>query len=127
MSLEGDFAELDKAIRQLEQLAGAEQRIARRAVAKIERVARAQWAAGKGPSGRPWPRTKDGRVPLVALTERIKFRAAGGKIVASGPDELRPHFRERPVFPAPGEPLPAPWQAALEEAAAEELGERGRP
>jgi hypothetical protein len=121
----GDFGALDATIGEIEQLAGVDARIARRAAARLQAVARAQYAAGVGPDGRAWPRTKEGHVALVGLASQVTFRAEGGAIVAEAPDELRYHMRTRPVLPAPSAPIPPVWQAAIDQAAADELGERG--
>ncbi len=126
--LTGDFAELDAAIAQLEQLDDATERVAAAAAPALAAVAQAQWKAGRGPDGARWPPDKrGGGVPLAALTSRVAFTSAGSTIVATGPDELAfhqrgtAHFPPRPVFPDEGGDLPPTWRAPLEAATRAEI------
>lgn len=116
MTIEGDFDELAAAIAELEQLASVGERAAAIAAPAIERVARAQWASGTSPDGVRWPRTKDGRVALTALTARVTFTVEGDELVLRGPDELAYHARTRPAFPERSGALPGPWQLAADSA-----------
>ncbi len=120
--IDGDWAALDEAIARLAALGdGVGGRIASAASPKLEAVARAQWAAGVGPDGAAWPANRDGGVPIVALTQQITVEADGDTVVMSGPEELRPHFAKRPVWPAPGQDGPAEWERPFEDAAREEI------
>jgi hypothetical protein len=121
--------EVDELARDLDQLAAeGPARAATRAAPRLLQVAAEGWAAGRAPDGAAWPATKDGRVPLLALTSQASARADGAAVVLELPDELLPHqaggrLPQRQVVPAPGEALPPSWQAPLEDALEEQLEE----
>lgn len=123
----GSFFELDGLIAQFKRMGNATKQAAKKAAPKLAEVAQAQWQAGLAPDGTAWPPNKDGSVPLTKLTSKIRFRASGESIVATGPDELQYHqegsgnLPQRRVFPEDGAPLPSAWQAVIDEAIAEEM------
>ncbi|MEO5728285.1 MAG: hypothetical protein ABI134_36110 [Byssovorax sp.] len=123
--LDGD--ELDTAIAKLEALAHLGTHLAEIAAPALEEVARAQWAAGKGPSGTTWAKTKKGgRIALTALTEKITVEGKGNTIRVSGSTILDAHVRSRRAMPAQGNALPRAWRAAVEKAIQQKVDEIGR-
>ncbi|MFT3773008.1 MAG: hypothetical protein QM820_47095 [Minicystis sp.] len=125
--LTGSFFELDGLISKFKRMANVPKEAAKKAAPKLAAVAQAQWQAGLAPDGTSWPPNKDGSIPLTKLTSKIKFRASGESIVATGPDELQYHqegggnLPQRRVFPEEGAPLPPAWQKVLDDALTEEM------
>ncbi len=117
MSKLGDPTDLDAAMAKLEQLEELGRTLAVVAAPALEAVARAQWAAGRGPSNTTWARTKvGGRIALTALTEKITVTASGNIVRLSGSTILDVHIRRRRAMPEDGSPLPRPWREAVEKA-----------
>lgn len=124
MSKLGDATELDALIAKIEALEHLGEHLAEVAAPAIEAVARAQWAAGKGPSNTVWAKTKDGgRTALTALTEKIKIVAAGNVVKMTGSTILDVHVRKRRAMPVDGSGLPRPWREAAEKALARKVAE----
>lgn len=103
--------------------------IAAEAGPKIQAVARAEYAQGKGPAGQHAPRKKDGALALQRPLSTVTFAGVGSTIVGSAEDVLRYHqgpiftatYPERKTFPSDGDPLPSSWEDAIEEAATDVL------
>lgn len=120
-------ADLDAAIAKLEQLVYLGEHLAEVAAPALEEVARAQWAAGKGPSGTTWAKTKKGgRIALTALTEKITITATGNTIRISGSSILDAHVRSRRAMPADGNAMPRAWREAVQKAIQKRVNEIGR-
>lgn len=116
MSIKGDFAALNAAIRFLDKLPDTIRGDATKAAAQsIEGVARGQYAAGQGPDGQAWPRNKDGSISLQGPTKEITFSGSNGTIKITAPDVLQYHQEKRPTLPQ-GNTLPAPWATAATKA-----------
>ncbi|KYG11414.1 hypothetical protein BE21_57530 [Sorangium cellulosum] len=119
----GDYDELERLIGKFRGLSGRLRTVGvRRAAQAIQRVAREQYASGRGPDGEKWTPNKDGTTPpLERLTRQVKFRGDNGVITASGPDKLKYHQRgnwrlpARPPFPDKPGDLPEPWAEAADE------------
>jgi hypothetical protein len=89
------------------------------AAAAVQKVALAEYAAGQGPEGKPWPRRKiDGAVPLQRPAAELQFIGGGGAIRSTTADEpvLDHHRGRRPVYPrgSMAKQLPATWLRAAE-------------
>jgi hypothetical protein len=99
--------------------------IAAEAGPKIQAVARAEYAQGKGPDGQHAPRKKDGALALQRPLSTVTFAGVGSEIRGSAEDVLRYHqgpiytapYPQRKTFPGDGDPLPSSWEDAIEEAA----------
>lgn len=75
-------------------------------------------AAGVGPDGTPWPKTKDGRQPLVNAGRALKVTAIGSVVVARlDGHHARHHLGavkgkvKRPILPS--KKVPAPVAKAI--------------
>ena len=101
--------------------------IAAEAGPKIQDVARAEYAQGRGPTGQHAPRKKDGALALQRPLSTVTFAGVGSEIRGSAEDVLRYHqgpirtapYPERKTFPSEGDPLPSSWSDAIAEAAEE--------
>lgn len=126
----GDFAELAALEAHLRGLAEAPARALTNAAPEIQRVARAGYAANRGPGGVSWPRnTSNNRYPsLERPAAGVTFSASGTTLLGEAEDVLKYHggpernlkLPERAVFPADGE-IPPEWAAEVERALREEL------
>lgn len=103
------------------------------AAAAVQKVALAEYAAGKGPPGArgPWPaRKKDGAVALLRPAGEVQFFGKAGAIRSTTVDEptLDHHRGLRPVYPGAGKAkqMPSSWVAAAEEALRQYLDEQSR-
>lgn len=129
----GGMGELDKAIAQLEGLSTFGVDVADNAAQRITAIARADYAAGRGPNGEEWPRRKkDGAIALQRPAAAIEFVPIGESIQGVAEAVLEYHqegnerLPRRKVFPDPGEAMPASWEKAIEDAATEEMAKRTR-
>jgi hypothetical protein len=103
--------------------------IATEAGPEIQRVARAEYAQGIGPTGQHAPRKKDGALALQRPLSTVTFAGVGATIAGSAEDVLRYHqgpirtapYPERKTFPGDGDPLPSSWENAIEGAAKKTL------
>lgn len=127
----GDFGELDKAIAAMEGLSSFGVDVADNAAKRITTIARADYAAGRGPNGEEWPRRKsDGAIALQRPAAAISFVPLGETIQGVAEAVLAYHqegsdrLPKRKVFPDPGEAMPASWEKAIEDAAKEEMAKR---
>jgi hypothetical protein len=115
--------------RQLDGTKDAATRAARKAAPKLLALVKRQWAQGRAPNGSKWPLTKDGKIPLVALTSQATAQASGSSVVITLPEEAQyhqegdpPRLPRRQLVPDPGEPLPASWEQVLETVWKDEVG-----
>jgi len=109
-------------------LEGVEARAATRAAPALLAVAKSQWSVGQAPDGTTWPRTKDGRVPLTALTSQATARAEGTEVVIELPEECAyhqagdpPRLPQRKIVPDDGDDPPPAWVTPIEDAIRVEL------
>lgn len=126
----GDFAELHELAARFGSAGGAPERALAAAAPKIQKLARANYAAQQGPDGTPWKRNKDGTYPSLARPAAlVTFEAEGATLVGRGEDVLQYHqegnekLPRRPVFPERGT-MPATWTAIIEGELRAELGEK---
>jgi hypothetical protein len=99
--------------------------IAAEAGPEIQRVARSEYAQGRGPAGQHAPRKKDGALALQRPLSTVTFAGVGSTIAGSAEDVLRYHqgpiftapYPERKTFPGDGDPLPSSWEKAIETSA----------
>ncbi len=72
---------LDIMIRRIRSLPRALERVAPSVAAEVERVAKAELAAGHGIGGASWKATKAGNAPLQGAPDAIEVKAVGTVIV----------------------------------------------
>lgn len=128
----GDWAELDALEAALSSLGAAVPDAAQAAAAQIQTIARADYAAGRGPFGEEWKRRKkDGALALARPGQTVTFAAIGVEIHGEAEDVLQYHqdgnerLPVRKVFPNPGEGMPPRWEAVVEQAMGAEMAKRG--
>lgn len=128
----GDWAELDALEALLSSLGTAVPDAAAAAASQIQTIARADYAAGRGPFGETWARRKkDGALALARPGQTVTFAALGVEIHGEAEGILQyhqdggPHLPIRKVFPDPGEDMPPAWEAAMEQAMGTEMAKRG--
>ena len=128
----GDWAALDALEASLSSLGTAVPDAAQAAAAEIQTIARADYAAGRGPFGETWARRKkDGALALARPGQTVTFAAVGVEIHGEAEGILQyhqdggPHLPVRKVFPSPGDGMPPAWEAAVEQAMGAEMVKRG--
>jgi len=128
--------QLDALVKRLASVAQLGDEAPKLAAEAIGDAAKAQFQAGRSPSGDPWKAKKDGSKALVNAPEHVTFVANGDGIYESAPDHYKyhrtgtkrngkPHLPKRSVYPA-GASLPASWQAAVDKALEREFAKRMR-
>lgn len=130
----GDFAECEALESRLSSLGEAMPDAAQAAAARMQDIARSDYAAGRGPFGETWARRKkDGALALARPGQTVTFAAIGVEIHGEAEGILQYHqdgnerLPRRRVFPDAGEGMPPAWEAAIEQAVVGELSKRGLP
>lgn len=135
MPLKGDFAELAKYRKQLDDLGNGQtfNKIAAKALPKIERLIDRQFASASDPYGNGWaPRKADGAPALQTMRDRVTVSMQGKTLVASV--EEHPgvyhqmgtvHMVQRMIVPTDALGMPDEWEKVLDEAAEEQMKSSG--
>jgi hypothetical protein len=124
-------AELQRQIAKLRGLSNLAPRIAPEVARELERELRENVAAGRGPDGKPWEPTKDGRRPLKNAARQVSASAVGTVIIARVDGiEARHHVgavrggTARPMIPTGS--IPDPVSRAIEAVATRAFDEHMR-
>lgn len=75
-------ARLQEQIDRLRQLPTMVNRAAPKVATEFERELERNIAAGVGPDGRPWPKTKEGKLPLRNAAAALSVKAIGSVVLA---------------------------------------------
>lgn len=118
--------ELERRFDALDALGGELPEIAAEAIGE---TAKAQFAAGRSPTGDAWaPRKKDGQPALANAPDHVTFGALGSDVYEDAPDHYKFHrtgtryMVKRNVYAEAGR-LPASWIAAIDKAIERQLHE----
>lgn len=122
------LARLNAQIARVRTLPSTLPQIAARAAVKVRAILAANVAAGRGPDGKPWQKTQDGKPALTSAMSAVDVRAVGSAIViAVDGVEARHHQGavrggvRREIIPS--RTLPDAMAQALDEVAQEVLAE----
>lgn len=130
--MDGDAALADM-IARVRSLGGMPEDVARAAAPLVQEAARSTVRAGTTPTGKPWPRKKDGGQPLQNAAAALTAEPSGTTVtlVLTGPEVFH-HYGvgkstpRRQQIPDPGDPLPPRLAEALARGAEQVFRERTR-
>ena len=77
-----DFDKLDSLIGALREIRSVAKEAAPEVARALDRELRVNIAAGRGPDGKLWQRTADGRTPLQGAGKALSVKADGTRVVA---------------------------------------------
>jgi hypothetical protein len=112
------FAALDAQIAKIKELGKLPEQVAPKVAFAAKEELRKQVAAQRGPDGRPWPKSEDGKPVLVNAGENVRATAVGSVVVLTVEDHYARHHmgfvkggKRRPILPT--NKIPDPMTRAI--------------
>jgi hypothetical protein len=133
MGFSGNIGELDRIASDIRRKGNSARQIAKAAAEALRPEQQAQIAALRTPYGEPWAPLVDGGTADPGIGSRVTLGAVGTQIRTAADGYANFHqsgtrkMVSRELIPTESQGIPPSWSKAIDAAADQVMGERGRP